>query len=45
MKKTAINILKVRKILFNEYGQLMCSKAYLASKSKKFYQLVFKKGS
>lgn len=45
MKKTAINILKSRKIYFNEYGQVVSVKAYSAIKTKKFYNLVLKKGS
>jgi len=45
MKKTAINILKSRKIFFNEYGQLLFVKSYSSIKTKKFYQFVLKKGS
>jgi hypothetical protein len=45
MKKTALNIIKSRKIFFNEYGQVIFVKAYSSIKTKKFYQLVLKKGS
>lgn len=45
MKKTSINILKSRKIIFNEYGQIIFVKAYSSIKTKKFYQFVLKKGS
>lgn len=45
MKKTSINIIKTRKILFNGSGQLLFTKAYASPLSKKFFQFILKQGS
>jgi hypothetical protein len=45
MKKTALKIVKSRKIFFNEYGQIIFVKSFSALQTQKFYQLVLKKGS
>ena len=45
MKKTSINIIKTRKILFNGSGQVLFTKAYSSPLSKKFFQFILKQGS
>lgn len=45
MKKTSINIIKARKILFNGTGQVLFTKAYSSPLSKKFFQFILKQGS
>ncbi|MEY4050712.1 MAG: hypothetical protein RL262_1546 [Bacteroidota bacterium] len=45
MKKVNANLLKTKKIYFNEYGQILFVKSYSSIKTKKFYQFLLKKGS
>jgi hypothetical protein len=45
MKKNIRNILKLRRIVFNDFGQLLFIKAYSVKGAPKFLQSLLKKGS
>lgn len=45
MKKNVRNIIKSRRVIFNEYGQLLFIKAYSIKDAPKFLQFIIKKGS
>lgn len=45
MKKTTFNILKSRRIIVNEYGQLLYVKGYSIKEVPKFLHLFLIKGS